>query len=123
MRLWKVVALVDLALLLGVGFGYVWWGRPVAQLRRELAEARATQAAGVERDYRGEGVVRAVLPDIGVVVITHGDIPGFMPPMTMGFRAATASLLDAVTVGDSVRFVLRGVPPNLTVVGIEKQPS
>ena len=123
MRVWKVVALVDLALLLGVGFGYVWWGRPVAQLRRELAEARAAQALGVERDFRGEGVVRAVLPDIGVVVITHGDIPGFMPPMTMGFRTASAGLLDAVTVGDSVRFVLRGVPPNLTVVGIEKQPS
>jgi Cu/Ag efflux protein CusF len=122
MRLWKVVALVDLALLLGVGFGYVWWGRPVAQLRRELADARAGQIGGV-RDFRGEGIVRAVLPDIGVIVITHGDIPGFMPPMTMGFRTGGAGLLDSVTVGDSVRFVLRGVPPNVTVVGIEKLPS
>jgi Cu/Ag efflux protein CusF len=119
MRLWKVVVLVDLALVLGLGIGYLWWGRSAAQLRSDLAAARAAQGAGVERDFRGEGVVRAILPEIGVVVITHGDIPGYMPPMTMGFRAAPG-ILDSTTIGDTVRFVLRGVPPNVTLVGIQK---
>jgi hypothetical protein len=47
-RPWKVVLLVDLALALGVGAGYVWWGRQVVRLERELAAARA-QAATTER--------------------------------------------------------------------------
>jgi Cu/Ag efflux protein CusF len=117
MRLWKVVVLVDLALVLGVGWGYLWWGRTASRLERELALAQVTVAGG-EREVHGEGVVRAVLPDINVIVITHGDLPGYMPPMTMGFRAATPKIQETVRVGDAVRFTVRGVPPNMTLTAI-----
>jgi Cu/Ag efflux protein CusF len=119
MRAWKVVVLVDLALLLGVGGGYLWWGRETARLERELAAARAATQGG-EREWRVAGVVRAILPDINVLVLTHEDIPGYMPSMTMGFRAASPTIYDGVQIGDAVRFTLRGVPPNLTVTAIEK---
>jgi Cu/Ag efflux protein CusF len=62
--------------------------------------------------------VRAVLPELNVVVVTHDEIAGYMPPMTMGFRVAAPALLDGVAVGDSVRFVLRGTGPNLQITGL-----
>jgi len=118
MAVWRVVLLLNLALAVGMGWGYLWWGRDVSRLTRELAEARA--AAAGPREYRAEGVVRAVLPDINVMVITHDEIPGYMPAMTMGFRAVSPKIYEAVEVGDAVRFTLQGTPPNLAIVAVEK---
>jgi Cu/Ag efflux protein CusF len=123
MRPVQVVVLVNLALALGIGGGYLWWGREVASLRREVVAARAAQVAGGEREFHGQGVVRAVLPEIGVLVITHDDITGYMPPMTMGFRAASPQVYDGIKVGDTVRFVLRGVPPNVVLTGVARTGS
>jgi Cu/Ag efflux protein CusF len=119
MRLWKVALLLNVALLLGVGWGYAWWGRRLARLEQELEQARAAQA-GVEREWHIRGVVRAILPDIGVVVLSHEEIPGYMAPMTMGFRAARPEVYQGVRVGDDVRFTLRGAPPNVTLTAIER---
>jgi Cu/Ag efflux protein CusF len=118
MALWRVVLLLNLAIAVGIGWGYVWWGRQVERLTREVTEARA--AAAGPREYRAEGVVRAVLNDMNVVVITHDEIPGYMPAMTMGFRATSPQVYEAVAVGDAVRFTLRGTPPNLAIVALEK---
>jgi Cu/Ag efflux protein CusF len=122
MRLWRVILLVDLALALGLGAGYLWWGQQARRLALELETTRAAAAvtAGGEREYHATGVVRAGLPDLGVVVITHGEIPGYMPPMTMGFRAGAPNILDSVKPGDAVRFTLRGTPPNLVITAIDK---
>jgi Cu/Ag efflux protein CusF len=121
MRTWKVVVLVDLALVLGVGAGYLWWGREAARLGRELAVARASAlTAGGERQWEAHGVVRAILPELNVLVLTHDEIPGVMPAMTMGFRAASPEILRAVQVGDAVRFTLRGEPPNVLVTAIDR---
>jgi Cu/Ag efflux protein CusF len=121
MAMWRVVLLLNLALAIGVGWGYLWWGRAAARLERELVAAQA--AAAGPREYRSTGVVRAVLPDISVVVLTHDEIPGYMPSMTMGFRAASPEIYETVRVGDAVRFTLRGTPPNLALVAVEKVPA
>lgn len=120
MRAWKAVVLINLALLLGAGWGYLFWGLRTTRLERELAGTRAAAASGVEREWRVEGVVRAVMDEINVLVITHGEIPGFMAPMTMGFRAASPEIRASVQAGDAIRFTLRGVPPNVAVTAIEK---
>jgi Cu/Ag efflux protein CusF len=122
MRVWKVVVLVDLAVLLGVGAGYLWWGRQAARLERELAQARAVQMT-VEREWTVRGVVRAVLPEAGLVVLSHEEIPGYMPAMTMGFRVAAPQIYDGVQIGDAVRFTVRGVPPNMVLTGLERAPT
>ena len=122
MRIWKVVLLVNLALALGVGWGYLWWGRQVVRLQRELVAARAQGLAG-EREWTVNGVVRAILPDLDVVVLTHEEIPGYMVPMTMGFRAASPNIYEGVRVGDAVRFTVRGAPPNVKIVAIDKAAS
>jgi Cu/Ag efflux protein CusF len=116
------------------------------QLSRELAAARADretlvsalQQAGAappgpgsgaaggppgEQQWQVRGVVRAVLPDIHVIVMTHEDIPGYMRSMTMGFRTASPTILESLTVGDLVRFTLRGTPPNVVVTAIDKTPE
>ena len=119
MRAWKAVVLIDLALVVGVGWGYVYWGLRANHLERELATTRAA-AASIEREWSVAGVVRAVLPEIDVLVLTHGEIPGYMPAMTMGFRAASPKITDSIRVGDAVRFTLRGVPPNVVITAIQK---
>jgi Cu/Ag efflux protein CusF len=120
MRAWKAVLLIDLALLVGIGWGYAFWGLREGRLERELAEARAAATSGIERRWVVEGVVRAIFPELGVIVLTHGDIPGYMPAMTMGFRVASPKIQEAVSVGDGVRFTLQGVLPNVAVTTIEK---
>ena len=120
MRVWKVVVLLDLALALGLGWGYLWWGQQARALERDLAAARVAAATTGEREYQVTGVVRAGLGDLGLLVVTHGEIPGYMPAMTMGFRTASPKIVESVKVGDAVRFTLRGTPPNLAITAIEK---
>ena len=122
MRLWKAVALLNLALGIGLLVGYLWWGRESVRLRGETTVTIQAGAAGLEeREWTARGVVRSVIPEINVLVLTHEDIPGFMPSMTMGFRAANPQLYAGLQVGDVIRFTLKGVPPNVTIVAITKE--
>jgi len=120
MRAWKAALLINLALIVGVSWGYAFWGLRTARLQRELAEARAAAVSGIERQWVVDGVVRAIFPELGVIVLTHGDITGYMPAMTMGFRVASPKIQETVAVGDAVRFTLKGVVPNLAITEIEK---
>jgi Cu/Ag efflux protein CusF len=118
-RGWKVALAVDLALVLGVGFGYLWWGREVERVRAELRIEQAKPKA-TPIEWAALGVVRGVLPEMGLVVITHEAIGDFMPAMTMGFRVASADLYDKLAVGDEIRFTLKGIPPNVAITAAEK---
>ena len=122
MRLWKAIALLNLALGVGLLIGYLWWGREAARARQETTVTiQAGAAAFEEREWAVRGVVRSVIPEINVLVVTHEDIPGFMPSMTMGFRAANPKLYAGLQVGDLIRFTLKGVPPNVTIVAITRE--
>lgn len=115
MAIWKVALLLNLALSVGLGWGWLWWGRPLARLER-APEGGPT--AG-ERQWQVRAVVRAVLADTQVLVVTHGEIPGLMAPMTMGFRLASPDLTVGVSAGDEVRLTLRGTPPEVLITAIE----
>lgn len=66
--------------------------------------------APAARTAEGEGVVRAVDAGAGTVVIAHGPIAALKwPAMTMKFKVETAAVLDGVTVGKKVHFVLKNV--------------
>ena len=54
----------------------------------------------------GEGKVIAVVPASGEIVLTHGEINGFMDAMTMGYPIEPPSLLKGVKAGDTVRFTI-----------------
>jgi len=119
MRLWRAVLLLNLSLAVGLFLGFLTWGRLALDLQRELELARSQAvAAGVERTWTLKGVVRAILPDMNVIVLTHEEIQGYMSPMTMGFRVHDPQLYRGLDIGDNVRFTLKGVPPNVVITGI-----
>jgi Cu/Ag efflux protein CusF len=133
MPVWQVVLLVNLALGVGMGVGYASWGRQVKSLEQDLDAARArierlerelkARAAGApagEQQWEARGVVRAIFPGSDMLVITHEEIQGLMPAMTMGFRAASPGIREAVRLGQSIRFTLRGRGRDVAIVAVEK---
>jgi Cu/Ag efflux protein CusF len=118
MRLYKVVVLVNLALALGLLAGYFWWQTEVDRLRRDLAAARPASSLRPEpgRSWTLQGMVRGVLPDDNMVVITHEPLPGAMGAMTMGFRIGDPSLTRGLEPGDRVEFTVVATGNDLVVV-------
>jgi len=123
MRLWRVVLLLNLAVGVGVLVGWLAWGQQIPRLERRLLESRQqVLIVGGEQTWIVKGVVRAVIPEIQVVVLTHEEIPGFMPAgMTMGFKVQNPKVLERARVGDVVRFTLKGVPPAVQITGLVKE--
>jgi Cu/Ag efflux protein CusF len=119
MKLWRVVLLLNLALAVGVLLGWLAWGREVSRLEARLNQSQRVVVIGGEQTWVVKGVVRAVIPEIQVIVLTHDEIPGFMSAgMTMGFKVKDAKLLERARVGDVVRFTLTGVPPDLQITAL-----
>jgi Cu/Ag efflux protein CusF len=50
--------------------------------------------------------VIAVVPASSEIVLTHGEIKGFMDAMTMGYPVQPPSLLEGVQTGDTLRFTI-----------------
>ena len=91
--------LVNLALVLGAGLGLAVVGPAGAPARQRAGGGARGGRRRASASTGRTGVVRAVLPEIGIIVVTHGEIPGYMPPMTMGFRAASPKILESVEAG------------------------
>ena len=123
MRLWRVVLLLNLAVAVGVLVGWLAWGQQILRLERRLLESQQrVLVVGGEQTWIVKGVVRAVIPEIQVVVLTHEEIPGFMPAgMTMGFKVQNPKVLERARVGDVVRFTLTGVPPDVQITALVKE--
>jgi len=119
MKLWRAVLLLNLALAVGVVLGWLAWGREVSRLDARLSQSQRVVVIGAEQTWVVKGVVRAVIPEIQVLVLTHDEIPGYMSAgMTMGFKVKDAKLLERAHVGDVVRFTLTGVPPDLQITAL-----
>jgi Cu/Ag efflux protein CusF len=123
MRLWRVVLLLNLAVGIGILIGWLAWGREIPRLERRLVESQQrVVVVGGEQTWVVRGVVRAVIPEIQVVVLTHDEIPGFMQAgMTMGFKAQSAKILENARTGDIVRFTLKGIPPDVQITALVKE--
>lgn len=119
MKLWRVVLLLNLAVAVGVLVGWLAWGREVSRLESRLSQNQRLVVIGGEQTWMVKGVVRAVIPEIQVIVLTHDEIPGFMAAgMTMGFKVKDPKLLERARVGDVVRFTLTGVPPDVQITAL-----
>jgi Cu/Ag efflux protein CusF len=94
----------------------------VTRLRQDATVTAQTPAlVGEDRQWTARGVVRSVIPESNVLVLTHEEIPSLMPSMTMGFRTTNSKLYDGLQDGDVIRFTLKGIPPNLTIVAITRE--
>ena len=93
-----------------------------------VAAGQSVPGLGVKPDYRGTGVVLAILPPPSdlhatrpVIVIEHEPIAGLMDEkMSMPFIAASTGLLQGLRRGDRVAFGLKDTPDALLVVVIER---
>jgi protein SCO1/2 len=122
MRLWKVVALVNLALGIGVAAGYLRWGREARLLREalEAVQAARLEAPGGDRSWTVRGIVRGTVPGLGAVILTHEAMPGLMGAMTMAFEVEDPKLLAGLEAGDRVRFTVRHAAERLVLIAIAK---
>jgi Cu(I)/Ag(I) efflux system periplasmic protein CusF len=85
-----------------------------------LATLVATQAA-IAQDADGE--VRKIDKAQSKITLKHGEIKNLeMPPMTMVFRIKEPKLLEALTVGDKVKFAAEKIDGNYVVTQITKTP-
>ena len=105
----KLPALMLLASLTQVGVLLTAYGQATAQ--------------STAPESMTEGVIQKVDPTAQRVAIKHGEIRNLgMPPMTMVFKVRDASMLDHVTVGDPVKFVviMEGQDMVITVLRVAK---
>lgn len=123
MRLYKVVILVNLALAIGFLVGSLWWAEELGRLRRELSAARQALKARPVAEQRGtaQGFVRGVFPQKNLLFLTHEDIPGLMPSMTMGFRMEDLRLTRGLVPGDQVQFTVQKTGEGFTVIALRKE--
>lgn len=69
-----------------------------------------------------DGEIRKVDKDSKKITIKHGEIKNLdMPPMTMVFQVKDPAMLDAVKIGDKVRFKAQKIGGAFVVV--EMQPA
>jgi Cu/Ag efflux protein CusF len=80
--------------------------RPAVAAGQPGARGTSPSTQKSPRTVVGEGKVIAVVPASSEIVVTHGEIKGFMDAMTMGYQIAPPSLLEGVQAGDTVRFTI-----------------
>jgi Cu/Ag efflux protein CusF len=87
---------------------------------RLLSQAMVSAAHEVAH-YDAEGTIVRVDPAKQLMTIDHGDIKGFMAPMTMAFPVQSPALFTGMTPGDRVTFTLQRSPQGLAIVALTKQ--
>jgi Cu/Ag efflux protein CusF len=66
-----------------------------------------------------DGLVKKIETAAGLVTLSHGPLPNGMPGMTMAFRVKNAAWIDAMTVGQTIRFAADEVDGEMTLVRFE----
>ncbi|MFQ5541992.1 MAG: copper-binding protein, partial [Candidatus Binatia bacterium] len=64
------------------------------------------QMAAERRFFEGVGVLVAVEPRKGRLVVDHEEIKDFMAPMVMGYQVTPASVLEGFKAGEKIRFTI-----------------
>jgi Cu/Ag efflux protein CusF len=95
--------------------------RPALSTAPHGTPGASSSAQQSPQTVEGEGKVIAVVPASGEIVVTHGEIKGFMDAMTMGYPIAPPSLLKGVRAGDTVRFTID--TQQKAIVKLEKLPQ
>jgi Cu/Ag efflux protein CusF len=78
----------------------------VQELIDVSAYVASLKTTGAPKTVSGQGQVVALVPENSEIVLTHGEITGFMEAMTMGYKVSSSSLLKAVKPGDTVEFTI-----------------
>jgi Cu/Ag efflux protein CusF len=92
---------------------------------KELIDVSAYIASlrpkGAPKTVSAQGQVVALVPESGEIVLTHGEIQGFMDAMTMGYRVSSPSMIKGLQPGDTVQFTID--TSKRVITGISKARS
>src|SRR5574340_950594 len=81
------------------------------------------QPAAAQSAVMSDGVVRKIDRENGRITLKHGPLVNLdMPAMTMAFHVQPRGLLNAVKVGDSVKFHVEQIDGAYTVTAIQVVP-
>ena len=69
------------------------------------------------------GRVESIDPKLVTVAVKHGDIPGFMPAMTMDYPVEDRTVLRKISVGDDIAATVYVGDPTLHDLRIVKHDS
>ena len=94
----------------------------VRQLIDVSAYVASLRPKGAAKTVSAQGQVVALVPESGEIVLTHGEIKGFMDAMTMGYKVSTPALLKAVKPGDTVQFTIDTEKSLITRI-VKAQPA
>lgn len=78
----------------------------VEELINLSAYLASLRPPAMPKSVTGEGKVIGVVPNRDSVVVEHGEIQGFMEPMTMGYKVLPSALLEGLKPGDRIRFTV-----------------
>ena len=85
--------------------------------------ARPVTPPAAQASVMSEGVVRKIDAANGRITLKHGPLVNLdMPAMTMVFRVQPPALLNAVKVGDKVKFHAESINGAYTVTAIQSVP-
>lgn len=94
---------------------------PGANAAEPTPQTGATTAAKpADSASLSKGEIKKIDKDAGKITLKHGPLANLdMPAMTMVFKVQSPELLNAVKVGDSVKFRAENIKGALTVTKIE----
>jgi Cu/Ag efflux protein CusF len=85
--------------------------------------AQPVTPPAAQASVMSEGVVRKIDAANAKITLKHGPLVNLdMPPMTMVFRVQSPELLNAVKVGDKVKFHVEDINGAFTVTAIQPAP-
>jgi Cu/Ag efflux protein CusF len=70
------------------------------------------------KSYKGIGVVIAVVPRGGRLILNHQDIPGFMAAMEMSYVVTPSSLLAGLNAGDKISFTIDAAKASIVSIDV-----
>lgn len=93
--------------------------KPIKHIALATALVLATATAVAAQEYT-KGVVKKVNTDKGKVTVIHEEIVNLeMPAMTMVFRTANDEMLEKMSPGDNIEFVVERVNGKLTITELK----
>lgn len=99
--------------------GRIFWGAKSTMFLWVALSVFSCDLLKSSRFYEAYGVVEDVRREMGQVVITHEDIPGLMPAMTMNFDVVDADVLNELKLGQMIRFGIEFTGKSYRVVSVE----
>jgi len=77
---------------------------PIVALTAMSTVGCGRAASAADKTHDAVGTIQTIAPNGTYAIISHEDIPGYMPAMTMQFTAGTKEQLAGFTQGDHVAF-------------------